>query len=146
MSSSGSNKLDSHVGPYILTSLLDQVPLAENGQDEELHITCVEFWGELEIPSKNKSSNANDLLQKTTTCTLELPLQRFFTTSLSHQTPRLRPNNRPLYWLQDYVQTMSLPRSSAHSLMVSSKSWSCQRLEKHVCYATQHCPSTCFLS
>ncbi|KAI9651684.1 MAG: hypothetical protein M1831_000530 [Alyxoria varia] len=44
MSSSSPSKDDPHVGPYILTILLDQVPLAENGENEGLHITCADYW------------------------------------------------------------------------------------------------------
>lgn len=31
-------------GPYILRDLLTNVPLSEDGHEEDLKITCVEFW------------------------------------------------------------------------------------------------------
>jgi len=31
-------------GPYILRDLLTNVPLSEDGDEQNLAITCVEFW------------------------------------------------------------------------------------------------------
>jgi len=37
---------DLQTGPYILRGLLTNVPLSEDGQEQNLKITCVEFWSE----------------------------------------------------------------------------------------------------
>lgn len=33
--------------PYLLRSVLEDVPLAEDGAFTDAHITCVEFWSRL---------------------------------------------------------------------------------------------------
>lgn len=33
-------------GPYVLHSILDDVPLSEDGVEKSIFITCVEFWSE----------------------------------------------------------------------------------------------------
>ena len=33
--------------PYVLRSLLDNVPLTSEDSNEDVYITCVEYWGKL---------------------------------------------------------------------------------------------------
>ena len=33
------------IGPYTLRPLMDNVPLSAEGQNTDIVITCVEFWG-----------------------------------------------------------------------------------------------------
>lgn len=33
-------------GPFVLRSLLDNVPLSADGTEEDIHINCVDYYGE----------------------------------------------------------------------------------------------------
>jgi len=43
-------------GPYIIRALLNDVALSEDGQQRDISITCVEFWG-MRMKHRSKKSH-----------------------------------------------------------------------------------------
>lgn len=43
-STAGDNAVQLETGPYILRSLIRQVALSADGDDDDIRITCVEAW------------------------------------------------------------------------------------------------------
>lgn len=41
--------LSAQTGSYTLHSIISRVPLSADGQDTDIRITCVEFWGETQL-------------------------------------------------------------------------------------------------
>ncbi|KAB8437416.1 hypothetical protein FH972_025094 [Carpinus fangiana] len=83
-------------GPYVLRSLLADVALSEDGQQDGIYITCVEFWSKsARAPPNHASTKAPPLTPpQTTTSTSAPPPPNSCTTSSSpatHTTPSKTP-------------------------------------------------------
>ena len=46
------------VSPYVLSSLLDDVPISADDDNAQAEITCVEYWGLSFYKSKSRSVRA----------------------------------------------------------------------------------------
>ncbi len=44
-------------GPFVLRSLLDNVPLSADGTEDDIQINCVEYYGELFLVSQVVASS-----------------------------------------------------------------------------------------
>lgn len=91
-SSPKSANTPAETGPYVLRSLLADVPLSAEGNGEDLEITCVEFLGMRSATMRWGTSNVEGIMANTLTqnpiSTLEHPPLRSYTSSKYHQIPK----------------------------------------------------------
>lgn len=88
-------------GPYVLRSLLDDVPLSAEGDRDDIEIKCVEFLGmqasieEAKVSDTPKQSTTDN--EQTRTYTLEPLPPRFYTSYKYHQTQMILQANPHTY-------------------------------------------------
>lgn len=48
--SGAKRELQLHTGPFVLRTLLDDVPLSEDGEHDDIKINCVDYLGVYSLP------------------------------------------------------------------------------------------------
>lgn len=128
-------KQELQTGPFVLRSLLDNVPLSEDGDNDDIKINCVDYLG-MEGFSISPCSNM-----------LTLPFQRGIYTSVPQpqssstsfkSLPVLptSPLNPSSFSPRDCARVSPRAQSPETPSRVFSRSYCSPRFKKHVCCAT----------
>lgn len=132
------NRRPAESGPFVLRSLLDEVPLSADGGKEDIRINCVDYLGMLQGSLRLlRTKPANKCLRQTPTSMSE-PLPRSSSTSFRSQPiPKTMLVDLPLSSRRDCGQHSPSPQ--AHRRVRSpayNRYCSYQRLGRRACYAT----------
>ena len=92
-------------GPYVLRNVLDDIPLKAEEDQEEVSITCVEYWSRYCFPA-GEGSCTNDL--EIAIYTLELPRPKSYILLPYHRSETRRSLALPLYSLPAYSPAVTI--------------------------------------
>lgn len=138
-------KQELETGPFVLRSLLDHVPLSEDGDNDDIKINCVDYLGKSSLQS---SHSINILIIGSQRAIFILVPQPQSSSTLSRSRPILPislprpPSSSP----RDCVRALPRAQSLETRRQVSSRSSCCPRFRKHACCATIPSPSILCLS
>lgn len=128
-------------GPYVLKTLLEDVPLSADGDREDIVINCIEYWGMCYQTAAYHSSSKTPVLVlwanwlQRATCMLEHPPPRFYTLYKYLPTPPTIPMVQHIYWRRGSVRRIQKRR--LRSVRVCNKSSSSPQPTRLAYYATR---------
>ena len=135
--------------PYVLRQLLDDLPLATEDPNADVHITCVEYWSKVLTRFTMLSywnSPINCPFKQMTTSISVLPPRRSYTSSAFRRIPLINQANRPLSSRRDCLFSSPRIPPLSRTYRVSSKLSYFQQPIKPVYFAMARSLSTCYRS
>lgn len=130
------------VGPYALRTLLEDVPLSEDGDNANIKINCVDYLGRESLNSgppfqrKSELAYADLMKPQAATCTLARLPPSSSTLSKFHLTLPTLPDSPSSSSPQDYDPVLPRALSRATPSQASSKSSCCPESRRHASCAT----------